>query len=386
MNQKYYSLKGFIPDVRYKTFLEKKDLKVYDIAQFNVNNADKSGLINLGTRCDCLAYSRWSGPKRTRTYPFPHVYDTYNLNTKRVAIIPIIKDEGKDGNNDRINSITSSWMSLINVYIILAWYEDAERKTGTKEKIDKQLLNAENVQEKLIEISEYQATALHWNTTHFKEDFERIYLKAVESYERISKKENVEMHKAQGHLKALEKYKVDNQFCLETFKRESLAASEKAARRETLTVHKLESLSDDAKGFFSISNYLGGEYYLTTDGIGWENNQLIIEESKNASTPKGKLPSNTNIKDGLFRLILYSNMERAAFDDMEDVPFITRLRLTGKTVTGTLSLPCESELVSTFCKENSLTPAKQKTIALLNQEADRNNLQVLITRSKPKNE
>jgi len=148
---------------------------------------------------------------------------------------------------------------------------------------------------------------LHWNTTHFKEDFERIYLNAVESYERISKKENVEMHKAKNHLNTLEKYKTDNHFCLETFKRKSLAESQKAARRETLTVHKLEFLSEDAKGFFSISNYLGGEYYLTADGIGWEKNRLIIEESKNASTGKDKLPSDNSIKDGLFKLILYGN-------------------------------------------------------------------------------
>ena len=377
MSKKHYPLTGFIPDVKYKTFFAKQNLKTYDIAQFNVNNADQSGLIDLGEKCNCLAYSKWKGPKRTRTYPLVSVYDIYHLNTKRVAIIPIIKDEGKDGNNDRITAITFSWMSLINVYIILAWYEDAKRKPGRKEKIDNRLLNAESVQEKLIEISEYQATALHWNTTHFKEDFERFFLNAVENYEKISEKENVELHKAQNHLKTLEKYKIDNQFCLETFKKESLSSSEKAALRETLTLHKLESLSEVPKGFFTISNYLGGEYYLTSDGILWENNQLVIEESKNTTT--SKLPTNNDIKDGLFKLILYSNMEQVAFDDMEDVRFITRLRLTGD-LTGTLSLPCAPELVSTFCKENALKPAKQKTITLLNQEADRNNLQIQITR------
>ncbi len=333
-------------------------------------------------RIDCFQSDRWKGPKRTRTYPLVSVYDIYHLNTKRVAIIPIIKDEGKDGNNDQITAITFSWMSLINVYIILAWYEDAKRKTGGKEKIDNRLLNSENIREKIIEISEYQATALHWNTTHFKEDFERIYLSSVESYERISEKANVELHEAKDHLNTLEKYKVDNQFCLETFKRESLSASQKAALREISTVHKLESLSEDLKGFSTISNYLGGKYYLTSDGILWENNQLVIEESKNT---KSKLPTNNNIKDGLFKLILYSNMEQVAFDDMKDVPFSTRLRLTGN-LTGTLSLPCAPELVSTFCKDNKLTSAKQKTITLLNQEADRNNLQIQITRSEPKNE
>ena len=378
MKKKQYSLKGFIPDVRYKTFLEKKDLEVYDLAEFNVNNADKSGLINLGANCNCLAYSRWLGPKRSRTYPLVDVYNTYSLNTKRVAIIPIIKDEGAGTkNNDRINAITFSWMSLINVYIILAWYEDAEKKTGTSNKITNQVLNAESVQEKLLEISEYQATALHWNTTHFKVDFERIYLNAVASYKKISREKDVAIHNPQDHLNTLEDFKVDNHFSIDAFKTETLKNSLDAAHREILTVHKLESLSKAAKGLFSISNYLGGEYHLTTDGILWENNQLVIEESKN--TTKDPLPKDNAIKDGLFRLILYSNMEQVAFDDMKDVPFITRLRLTGD-LTGTLNLPCEPELVSIFCQENDLKPPKQRIITLLNQEAERNNLQIRITR------
>lgn len=67
-----------------------------------------------------------------------------------------------------------SWMNLLNIYIILAWYEDAERKPGTTDRITNQILNVESVREKLFEVSGYQMTALHWNTTHFEKDFESI--------------------------------------------------------------------------------------------------------------------------------------------------------------------------------------------------------------------
>ena len=67
-------------------------------------------------------------------------------------------------NNDRINFITFSWMNLLDVYIILAWYEDAERKPGTTDRITNQTLNVESVREKLLEVSQYRMTALHWNT------------------------------------------------------------------------------------------------------------------------------------------------------------------------------------------------------------------------------
>ena len=378
---KTVSLKGFVKNVKYTPFLGTEKLKCHDITQFDVNKAGAYGLINFGTPGNNIAYSQWKTPKRTRTYPFPRIYNTYGLNTKRVTIIPIIKDEGADTNNDRINFITFSWMNLLNVYIILAWYDDAKRKTGTTNRITDQKLNVEDVREKLLEISRYQTTALHWNTTHFQNDFERTYLNAVASYKKISREKGVNLHNPKDHLDTLEKFKVDNKFDLGAFKRETLSSSQKAALRETLTVHKLESLDNNPKGIFSILNDLGGEYHLTADEIYWENNTLVVQESKN--TTKEKLPSKTDITDGLFKLILFMNMERLDVDDKTDVSFITRLKLTGN-LTGTLNLPCTNNLVSDFCKENKLTPTKQKTITLLNQEASENNLQIWITKGDDK--
>ncbi len=208
-----YSLTGFVPDVKYTTFMHKEKLNIYDFDDFNINTAQKSGLINLGIPGDFIAYSKWITPKRTRTYPYRGIYNTFSSNAKRIAIIPIIKDEGKDGDNDRINGITLSWMNLINVYIILGWYEDADlnqKNPKKKDKITNQRLNVEYVQEKLFEISKYQATALHWNTSHFKTDFEKVYLNAVASYQKISREKNVMMHNSKNHLDMLEKFKVDN--------------------------------------------------------------------------------------------------------------------------------------------------------------------------------
>ena len=260
------SLKGIIKGVKYEPCLNPGKLMEYDIAQFDVNTVKSYGLVNLGNSGNNLAFSKWVSPKRTRTYPFQRIYNTLGLSTKKVTIIPVIKDEGAAGDNDRINAMTFSWMNLMNVYIVLAWYEDA-RKVDTKDKITNQILNVGSVAEKLLEISQFQSTALHWNTNHFEEDFEHIYLNAVESYERISEKENVVMHKTQDHLDMLEKFKVNNKFCVNTFKRSTLSRSHAAALRETVTVHKLESIGEDEKGIFLITNYQGGEYYLTAKHV-----------------------------------------------------------------------------------------------------------------------
>lgn len=371
-------LTGFIRDATYTPYLNPSKFSEYNISQFDVNQAQAYGLINLGVPGNSLAFSKWVSPKRTRSYPFARIYNTYHLNTKKVTIIPIIKDEGAGTqNNDRINYITFSWMNLLNIYIILTWYEDAERKPNTTDRITDQMLNTESVREKLLELSRYQMTALHWNTTHFEKDFESIYLNAVAGYKKISREENVAVHSPANHLQTLEKFKADGRFSLTSFKEATLPRSSEAAHRESLTTHILESLEENTKGVFCISNYLGGQYHLTADEVYWESNQLIVQESKNNS--KGKLPSENDIKDGLFKLILFANMERVTIDNRSNIQFVTRLKLTGDLV-GSLFLPCETDDIFGFCVENRLTQTHQKRIFLLNQEARENNkLQIWIT-------
>ena len=372
------SLKGFVRDVRYTPCFGPETLNIYDITRFDVNQAQTYGLISLGAPGNNLAFSKWVSPKRTRTYPFARIYNIFHLNTKKVTIIPIIKDEGAGTlNNDRINFITFSWMNLLNIYIVLAWYEDAERKPGTTDRITNQTLNIKSVREKLIEVSQYQMTALHWNTTHFEKDFESIYLNAVDGYKKISQEENVAIHSPKNHLQTLEKFKADGRFSLASFKETSLPRSYEAAHRESVTTHILESLEENTKGVFQISNYLGGQYYLTADEVYWEGSQLVIQESKNSS--RGKLPSEDDIKDGLFKLILFANMEEVVVDERTDIQFITRLKLTGNLI-GDLLLPCPMEHVFNFSAENRLIQAHQKRIILLNQEARENKkLQIWIT-------
>jgi hypothetical protein len=40
----------------------------------------------------------------------------------RLTVIPVLKDEGIDGDLDRIQYSTISWMNLLNIYIVLGYY------------------------------------------------------------------------------------------------------------------------------------------------------------------------------------------------------------------------------------------------------------------------
>lgn len=368
--------KGFIRDINYIPHLNRQ-MPIYSIDKFDINLSGSCGIVTLNNLQNNIAFSKWVSPKRTRSYPFARIYNTYHLNTKRVTIIPIIKDEGNGtGNNDRINSITFSWMNLLNVYIILGWYEDADVVLGTVDRITNQKLSAEYIKNKIFEISSYQMTALHWNTTHFQRDFCTIYLNAVDSYEKISQNKAVALHSPNKHLEVLERFKKNEKFDIETFKQATLLNSFAAANREVLTTHAFEHLGDGSKGIFSISNYLGGEYHLTADEIYEEDNLIIIQESKNSSN--GKLPAEDDIKDGLFKLILFANLETLFLADVQ-INFIARLKMTGN-IEGYIHLPNTEAEIKSFCRLNNFNKRQIKLLELLNRESSNNSrLSILVT-------
>ncbi len=359
------TLKGFITDIRYTPRLGSV-LSAHPIDTFDINAAPPSGLVTVESG-DQIAYSKWVSPKRTRSYPFARIYNTYHLNTKRVTIIPIIKDEGAGADLDRINFITFSWMNLLNVYIILAWYTDAHRRTD--DTITDQRLDAEYIRRKLTELSSYHASALHWNTSHFLSDFEPTLRRAVMSYQAVSERLEVRVHPSRGHERFLARVsKPDGLFSIQGFKQGTLSRSLLAAFRETATIHRYESLSSGDKAIMSISNYLGGEYFLTVDEVYLENGNgvLVLQESKN-SGKGGRLPKIDDVRDGLFRLILYANLERVQIN-AEPTEFRVRLRLTGN-FRGRLRLPDDLAQIEDYCRMNQFSLDETNLVKRLYDEA-----------------
>jgi hypothetical protein len=112
---------GVIRNVHYAPQVRSRSLKSSLASDFDINQAPSQGIVKWDDDA-ILGYAKWVSPKRTRSYPFARLYQVYHL-PKKVAIIPVIKDEGAGGDLDRINFITFSWMNLTNIYIILAWYE-----------------------------------------------------------------------------------------------------------------------------------------------------------------------------------------------------------------------------------------------------------------------
>ncbi|MCW1295018.1 MAG: hypothetical protein QXP07_04175, partial [Candidatus Parvarchaeum sp.] len=122
-----------IRGIKYQPFLCKK-LNVFDF-----DNIDwllqKEASFLLKVNGGQVAVSWWVSPKRTRSYPYARVYDTLSFTGKRVTIIPVLKDEGKDGDRDFLQWDTVSLMSLLGVYVIISYYSDASRNPRFRNKI-----------------------------------------------------------------------------------------------------------------------------------------------------------------------------------------------------------------------------------------------------------
>ena len=301
-----------------------------------------------------VAVSWWVSAKRTRSYPYARVYDTLGFAGKKITIIPVVKDEGKEGDRDFLQWDTVSLMSLLGVYVVVAYYNDAERSTRYKNKITNQRFDIAYIEKQVKNILSYQSDALHWNLEHINK-VGQIGQKALKSYERISKKLEVEMHSRQsGKKRIAELLKGKKEFM-----RLSRTLAEKAQRRERLTIQPKENLSG-TKAIITIQNYLGGYYYFTSDEVEVKGNKVFLIEGKHSKT--NFLPSLEDIKDGLLKMILFTNLEEVKIDGKKYNP-VAVLKLT----------------VENHFNENQLSSSQKEVLKLLREEAKVNNFQILLT-------
>ena len=84
-----------IRNVNYSPQVRAQPLEQVAFDGFDINSAPSSGILEFADDTS-FGYSKWNTPKLSRTYPSQHVYRTYHLQSKRVTVIPIIKDEGND--------------------------------------------------------------------------------------------------------------------------------------------------------------------------------------------------------------------------------------------------------------------------------------------------
>lgn len=330
-----------------------KNLKTFNIKDLEVALSSESTFILKITEQSKISVSWWVSAKRTRSYPYARVYDSLSFQGKRITIIPIMKDEGKDGDRDFLQWDTISLMSLLGIYTIISYYDTADKSLRYKNKITNQKFNILNIKKEIKNLLSYQSDALHWNIAQI-EKIGKIGQKALNSYEKISEKLKVEMHSNESAKNRIDKLNKGK----ENFMIISRDLAKKAQYREYKTIQPKEKLSG-TKATLTITNYLGGCYFFTCDEVYIKRNSIYLVEGKHSKN--NILPSIEDIKDGLVKMILFTNLTEVKFNNIEYKP-IPILKLTTDKIFST----------------DSLNKTQMDNLRLLKKEALKNHFQIII--------
>lgn len=155
---------------------------------------------------------------------------------------------------------------------------------------------------------------------------------------------------------------------IESFKNFSRDGAKSAQNREFATVHEQECIKGE-KAKITITNYLGGAYYFTVDELWAKDNKLLLAEKKN--TNRSIMPSIGDIKDGLIKMILFTNLENVKVDN-DDYEYIPVLGLTSKKFKGYCSNKSKDEQLKKCFEENDISAKSKNKIKDIFKEADEN--------------
>lgn len=356
-----------ITGVRYKLFMQ-NELKEIDIEYFDINSIPAYCLVKSHNQR--FAISRWVSPKRTRSYPYERVYNTLSV-SKKITVIPVVKDEGAGSDRDYVQWDTVSLMSLLDVYVIFAYYNSAEKHKRKCDKITNQQFDNDYVINKIDEIKSFHSSALHWNLKEVKETLPPLIDKIDRVYSEIGNLLNIKFHGSLG----LKKLKQQFELGVNNFMETSRSKAKDAQHREHLTIQPKEILSTLSKATITIQNYLGGLYYFTTDEIVTSNDRVYLIEGKHSST--AKLPGIADIKDGLLKMILYCNLTNVKIDKKSYEPFPI-LKLTSAKLEGFLKTASTEQQKDEFFKRNSFSENNIQLINKLIAESKSNKFDLII--------
>lgn len=362
------NINGKITGIKYKVILS-DDLKDIDIKKFDINDAPSACLLKDNKHT--FAISKWVSPKRTRSYPLERVFNTLHI-SKKITVIPVVKDEGEKGDRDFIQWDTVSLMSLLDVFVIFAFYEKADKADN---KITNQKFNNKYVISKIKEIEQYHSSALHWNLNELNTNLHSIIDKVKTSYSNIEKFTGVKLHNPNGLDNFKEKIGKD----VSLFMAFSRDKAEKAQSREYVTQQPKESLSTLTKAKITITNYLGGQYFLTVDEILLSQNKVSLIEGKHSTN--ALLPSKGDIKDGLLKMILYCNLSDVSANGKK-IKSEAILSLTSTKLKGSITSLSTKKEISTFFEDNNFSTLQISLVETIFAEAKQNKFIIKIQFSK----
>jgi VWFA-related protein len=361
VNTQDANITGEIKQIKYKP-VATETLRDFSLETLDVNRAPPAFVLTENGKK--LAVSRWVSPKRTRSYPYERLYNTL-AHPKRAAVIPVLKDEGQNGERDFLAWDTISLLNLLEVYVVLGYYDRAEKSPRRADSLVEQKFNNEYVLAKLKESNQTNLSAFEWNLRELKNIKQTLAL-AKTAYQKISETTGVRMHDQTGVENFERKLTGDIVQYLE-FSRQKSA---KAQTREIQTDQPKETMPTRTKSRITIADYLGGKYFFTVDEAVYENKTLYLIESKH--NEGGNLTGTSDIKDALVKMILYSSLTDVRAGG-KTVKFKPVVRLTASEMQSSLTSEAKPEELAKFVAANRFNARQTELLKKLFAEAQANN-------------
>lgn len=359
-------ISGEVEKINYKQFVN-DTLRESKLENFDINKSTSAFTLSNGG--EKIAVSRWISPKRTRSYPYERVYDTLAQTGRKVTIIPVVKDEGLGGDRDFLQWDTISLLSLLDVHVVLAYYDSAEKNAKRPDQITAQKFDSAYISARLNEIYAFKGTAREWNEREAKQ-LKAIFEKARLAYRKISGETKTYLHD-ESTLNDLIKYAETPQKFIEF----SRAKSQKAQAREFVTEQPKEALSTDTKAKVTINNALFGRYFFTCDETKLEAKTVYLIEAKHSQ--RSKFPSKNDIKDGLIKMMLYTSLTKVKVGK-QPYGLKVQIRLTSNQLKGSTNSDLRAEEIEKFLTDNTFNPSDKNFFTKLFQEARENKFTIIL--------
>ena len=364
-------LYGYIPEINYVPTLS-KDLEIFDESVLSTDKLAQKASIILRFKGNEFGLSQWVSPKRTRSYPYSRVYDTL-VKKNRVTIIPFVKDEGFDGDRDFIQWDTVSLMSLLNVFVIVAYYKSAEKNNNYKNKITNQVYNYDYIKSQMEELVNYQSSALHWNLRQM-DNMLFIAEKSKEAYNTISKGLRVRMHSDKGIENRIQVVRNS----VSKFRELSRDLAEQAQNRETQTIQPKESVIEE-KAEITLKNYLGGFYFFTVDEFKMINDIIFLIEKKHSGLKS--IPSANDVKDSFIKMALFTNISDLSYLSKK-FSYKPVVGLTSPNFNGYCHSSMSDEEIDNVLSINNFSIRQSNTVKSFINEARKNNFLLFLMDSR----
>jgi len=265
-----------------------------------------------------VAISVWTTPKRTKTYPFPRVYSTLGHDGKKITIIPVQASYGKDGDDNKLQPGTLSWMTGLGVYVIIGVFVNAKSKAKGKPAANAKVgkpstqgnpvftdfeFDNDELEDHVKEIVLKCPKVEDWNQKQLLKIPVLLEL-AIAHNRRLGKKLGVPVRGFKSLEKKVKIWKKDMpKFLLDCDKE-----SKGAQHREFSSDQKLENVPG-TKGKFNVDMGNSKMIYLTADSVSINKDEKIIEILEGKHSTKGKFPGENDVLDALFKLMIFKKSD-----------------------------------------------------------------------------